>query len=258
MLRDLQTQFRVGLLGGDAAPALASIENDVITPAQRFGIYRNNVLGSLAGALAAAFPVIERLVGERFFRAAARSFVQQSPPTVPQLLAYGDGFPAFLEAFPPAQSVRYLGDVGRLEWGRVDSMFAADAPALEPSALTSLPPEALADLLFAAHPATRLIRSAQFPIHTIWQVNQPSNPDPRPVDPGLGAEAVLVTRPGLAVETNPVTPGDAVFVQCLLQQQPLAAAAEAALGAEPDFDLQGALAAHLGRGTFSRVMQASR
>ena len=258
MLRDLQTRFRVGLLGGDAEPAMASIEQDAITPAQRFGIYRNNVLGSLAGALAAAFPVVERLVGQRFFRAAARAFVQQSPPSVPQLLAYGEGFPAFLEAFPAAASVPYLGDVGRLEWARVEAMFAADAAPLDPAALTSVPPEALAELRFTAHPATRLVGSTRFPIHTIWLVNQPENPDARPVNPALGPQAALVTRPGLALETVAVTPGDAAFVEALLRHDPLGEAAEAALTSEPGFDLQTALAAHLKRGTFSLIMQSCR
>ena len=258
MLRDLQTRFREGLLGGDAGPAMAAIEEDAITPAQRFGIYRNNVLGSLAGALAAAFPVIERLVGQRFFQAAARAFVQQSPPSVPQLLAYGDRFPAFLEAFPPAAGEPYLGDVGRLEWARVEAMFAADAMPLDPAALTSVPPDALADLRFAAHPATRLVPSARFPIHTIWRVNQPDNPNPRPVDLKLGSQAALVTRPGLAVETVAISPGNAAFVHALLQHQPLGEAAEAALTAEPEFDLQQGLAAHLKGGTFMQVMQSSR
>ncbi len=48
-------------------------------PAQRFAIYRNNVIVGLIDALADTYPVTEELVGEAFFRAMAREHTGGSP-----------------------------------------------------------------------------------------------------------------------------------------------------------------------------------
>jgi len=54
--------------------------------ARRFGVYRNNVFVSLVEALATRFPVCLELVGDDFFRAMARTFVELSPPRSPLLM----------------------------------------------------------------------------------------------------------------------------------------------------------------------------
>ena len=48
--------------------------------AQRFGIYRNNVLSACTQALADTFPVCQALVGEAFFSGLALAFAQQHLP----------------------------------------------------------------------------------------------------------------------------------------------------------------------------------
>ena len=93
----------------------------------RFAVHRNNVTVSLVAALAARFPVVERLVGEEFFRAMARAYVKREPPRSPVLLHYGATFPGFIEEFEPARTLAYLGDVARLELARGRAYHAADA-----------------------------------------------------------------------------------------------------------------------------------
>src|SRR5690349_19822275 len=55
----------------------------------RAAVYRRNVLANLHDALAAAYPVVRRLVGEAFFREAARQFTQAHPSTSGDLHAFG-------------------------------------------------------------------------------------------------------------------------------------------------------------------------
>ncbi len=88
-------------------------------PQTRFAVYRNNVMMSLIDALADTYPVVQRLVGEDFFRAMARVFAQAKPPRSAVMAYYGRDFAAFIDAFPPAASVPYLADVARLEMARV-------------------------------------------------------------------------------------------------------------------------------------------
>lgn len=85
--------FRRGIFS-DALPQGVTAR-DPAEADQRFAVYRNNVLHSLGRALAARFPVIERLVGADFFNAMARVYAEADPPNSPMLFAWGAGSPNF-------------------------------------------------------------------------------------------------------------------------------------------------------------------
>jgi hypothetical protein len=104
---------------------------------RRFDVYRNNVFVGLIEALERRYPVCMTLVGEDFFRAMARVYVELSPPRSPVLLTYGNDFAEFVETFPPAASLPYLADVVRLENARVAAFHARDAVPLSTEAMAS-------------------------------------------------------------------------------------------------------------------------
>ena len=107
-LPKLQTAFRLALLGGDAGARSAfRALVDAGDPAaeERIEVYRNNVFASLTDVLEETFPVICRLVDERFFSYAAHEFILAHPPDRPCLSEYGSGFADFLESFPPCREL---------------------------------------------------------------------------------------------------------------------------------------------------------
>ena len=255
MLRDLQDAFRRGVFVGDERDAVALIRRSGITPEQRLSIYRNNTYGSLINVLQAAYPVVCRLVGERFFRYAARGFVAGSPPTAPRLSAYGGGLGDYLAGFEPARSVPYLADVARLEWARHEAYFAADAVPIAPVALQAVAPERYAGLRFDLHPSVRLV-SSPFAVLSIWRANQPENETVPRVDPRAGGERAMAIRPNVQVELVPLAVGDWTLVCELATGASLEEAVAVAGAAEPTFDLQRALLEHLTRGTFRAFRDA--
>lgn len=156
-LAELQRDFARGVLHGEV-PALGF--GGRIAPADALRIHRNTVMGALAGALRISCPTVEALVGEEFFDAAAAIFAEANPPTAAGLMAYGDGFAAFLENFAPAAALPYLGDVARLDRA---IERAAQAPARRrrfalDGAVTLALPQSLA-VITLAWPAD-LIRAA--------------------------------------------------------------------------------------------------
>lgn len=154
---------------------------------RRFSVYRNNVQHGLSSALAARFPVVQRLVGAQFFAAMARAFAAQHPPGTPVLHEWGGAFPGFLETFPPVAQLPYLADVARLELTRGRAYHAADAPVADPSALAVVDPSGLC--LTLAPSVTAF--ASRFPAVSIWQANQPgARPGPVPT----GDEYALIAR----------------------------------------------------------------
>lgn len=115
-LHELQYDFRRFLIGETPEPLLRLVDGVGFEPKSRLSIYRNNMLVTLTATLKATFPVVCRLVDDRFFEYAANGFIQHNLPASPCLIEYGEDFPEFLDRFPPAGVLGYLADVARLEW----------------------------------------------------------------------------------------------------------------------------------------------
>lgn len=77
-LAELQSGFDAALRGGPLPAGLTA--RDTSETERRFNVYRNNVVVSLTEALAMRFPVVERLVGEAFFRQMARVYIDLDRP----------------------------------------------------------------------------------------------------------------------------------------------------------------------------------
>jgi hypothetical protein len=247
MLRDLQTEFAAALF--DERPELsARVRAGRFPAAQHLQVYRNNVVASLTGALRAVYPVVEKLVGDGFFRYAAYEYLRAHRPRNGNLHDFGDAFASFLAAFGPAAELPYLPDMARLEWAWHQSFHAADAPTFDLARLGAVPVERHATLRFVLHPSARLLTS-DFPIVRIFEINQETADGNTRVDLAEGGVQVLVIRRGLTVTVEPLAAGEAELLTLLAGQQPLGVAVQAALAARSDFDLTSTLAGHLWRGT---------
>jgi hypothetical protein len=133
-------------------------------------------------------------VGPDFFDEAARRYALAVPSASGDLNEYGAGFGDFLERYPHASSLAYLGDVAHLEWALHESHRAAEAPVCDFAALAAVAPERQGAIRFHLHPAVRLLTSPH-PIVAIWEANQPGR-DGTPARME-GPDHVLVRRIGL-------------------------------------------------------------
>lgn len=209
-------------------------------PSTRFAVYRNNVMVSLIDGLADTYPVVQELVGEEFFRAMAKVFVQSNPPSSRIMAHYGQGFADFLESFPPAASVPYLADVTRLEMARVQAYHSADVSSIEPSVVHAAlaVPELLHSLRLRLHPSVCVIQS-EFAVFSLWAAHQGAlsitsvNPEQ--------TQSALVFRSGLDVSTLEIAAGAGLFVSALGAGETLLDASETATSTDSKFDLIHAL-----------------
>ena len=233
-LGSLQKTFALALLDR-TRPVPAGIRSSVGSSVERrFAVYRNNVFVGLTEALAIRFPVCVALVGGEFFREMARLYTEVSPPRSPLLMAYGDDFGDFVDSFPPAARVPYLGDIARLEAARTRAYHAADAKPLKVEALASLSSCAWGQARVELHPSVEVVRSA-YPIVTIWNAHN-GGAERGPID-GSVPEDALIARPDVEVEIYELPAGGAAFLSCLLRGATFREAADYGESADPDFDL---------------------
>jgi hypothetical protein len=239
-LADIQTGFAAALVDPDRPVPEDLVGPDGSRALRRFAVYRNNVIVGLTEAVAASYPVVQRIVGEQFFRAMARRFVLDEPPRTPLLLEYGAQFPDFVSHFEPAASLPYLPDVARIERAWTEAYHAAEATPIKPLELSGVPADDLPGLILKIHPSVRVVRSTM-PALTIWRMNAGDGPI-EPVDLGAGGEDVLIARPVAEVVAREVPPGGAAFVGALMTGRPLGEAAAVAMEEAADFDLAANLA----------------
>ncbi|KEA64623.1 Glutamate synthase [NADPH] large chain [Marinobacterium lacunae] len=246
MNRTPEADFRQALLNPElSAPAGLWAWNGS-DPTTRFDVYRNNVIVSLIEALESTFSVVQRLVGEQFFRAMAREYLREHMPNHPVLARFGDSFPGFIAEFEPASSLPYLADTARLEWARVQAYHAMDAGPLSAETLQVAlsEPERLPQLRISLHPSAHLLRS-QYAAVSLWAAHQDLIPLSQ-VDPWQPEQA-LILRPQLEVEVIPLDRATAAFTACLIDGLTLGAAVDETLNTHSDFDLNAALALLLQR-----------
>lgn len=238
-LAEFQHGFRRALLHGDDTVLAPLVADDALAPAARIEVYRNNVLSSLTAILKNTYPVVCRLVDERFFDYAADVFVRAHPPDQPCLDEYGERFAAFLVAFPPSRDLGYLPDVARLEWLMQRAALAREHPPLSPSALSQVAPSAAPRLVLHLQPSANYLASP-WPIDQVWRANQLDTDSG--VDLQSGPARIELSRRAGVVVMQRQDAGVFALRAALAQQMPLARATDAALAADLAFDAAAALA----------------
>ena len=249
-LRELQLKFAAMVLDPAGDYAAAHIVANAIPTRERFGFYRNNVMANFRQTLRVVYPVIERLVGADFFDRAADDYQRVHPSSSGDLNRYGQYFADFIETWAPARALPYLADVARLEWLVEKSFHAANRQSLRPIDLVAVPPDRQALLTLDLHPACHLLVSA-YPIHRIWQANQPDAPDDASVDLADGGVFLLVRRHGHAIAIEPLDRGGFCMLSLLAGGRKFGEALRDAVSVQPDFDVAAFLLRHVAGGTFA-------
>lgn len=239
-LRELQRDFSSSLL----APGRAAERQP------GFHVYLGNVYGNWSGALASAYPIARKLVGDPFFDELARAYAAGFPSRSGDLNEYGADFPAFVVEFPGTLDLPYLPDVARMEWLAHRAHFAADTASFDPARLAGIPPEQYGALPLRLTPSSLLLAS-DWPLGRIWEIHQRNYTGELSVDFSSTPGQFLVSRPAWEVRVSALAPGDYWFLHAAGRGAVLGDALEAASAAVPRFDGENALARWVATGVLA-------
>lgn len=243
-LRELQHAVYRSLIDGDGDGAAKQIRADGLAAADRLGIYRNTLYGTLTNALRLSYPAVHRLVGRDFFEDSAQQFIKAEPPRGAYLDEYGAGFADFVARFPAAESVPYLPDVARLEWAVCGALHAPDATALDLEALRVIEEGNHDRVRFVPHPSFGLVR-ASYPVDTIWRaVLEQDDATLTALDLREAPVWLLIQRLATGVDVRRLSEPAWRFASALRAGQPLDEAVDLASGV----DAAALLAGHLAEG----------
>ena len=258
----LRQQMLLRALLGDARPGVVQGWLQPRRVQRGLAAYQAHAGALAERALAAAFPVLQQLLGEDSFAKMARHFWREQPPTDGDLACWGAGLPAFLATVPTLADEPYLPDTARLEWAwhRVQSAAdapadtAADAPADDavqgPAGLALLGTQEPEHLQLHLPPGSAVLFSA-WPVFSLWQAHRSTAEDRfdavrLALAEGRGEQG-LVTRQGWVPQVQALPAAEARFTAALLAGRSLAQALDDAEQETGDagFDFQAWLLAAL-------------
>jgi hypothetical protein len=245
-LAAFQDAFVTALAQRTAAPIAAWLPEGDNQPAG-LAVYGNTIAKGCVDALAANFPTVASLVGDDWFGAAAALFAREHPPSGAALLAYGEAFPDWLEAFPPVADLPYLPAIAWMDWRWTTALFApeaepltADAFALEPEVLAAARPRLHPSLAFAWFDAG---------LPGLWLAAR--EPEPHEMELVDDPQGILIVRPADAVTARVLDRAGFAFLAAARDGASLGEAITAAAQADPAADLATLFAALIADGVFS-------
>jgi len=227
-LAELQRNFISDCLSGQLTSTNTLLAKDIdtslISAPSLMAIYQNSSIGNIIQAMKLTYPVIEKLVGEDFFRASCKEFISAHWPKSANMDDYGVEYADFLASFEPAKQLVYLKDVAQLEWLFHLSSLAGDSIAVDWTCLSTVDADEALEVRLLLAPSVKLINSP-FSIGQIWQMNQENSLEYREIN--LAQKTSLVVfRSGLKTEVMAVTEGEFAFLSSFYQNQSLANAIE--------------------------------
>ncbi|WP_339067495.1 DNA-binding domain-containing protein [Teredinibacter turnerae] len=241
-LQEFQKQFTAHLIESSHAfgveHALCDYPREELDA--RLAIYRNNVFRGLIDTLGSHFPATKNLVGDTYFDAIGKAYLEKNLPQSAASTALGETFPVFIRTFPPVKGLPYLADVARLDWAYHNAYHAREAAALEPTAFQLIHPDALGKAKFELHPSCKLIQS-DYAVFTLWEFARDSVKKTLEDDIEQ-AQAALVLRPNAEVNVYHLTAGLTAFFDRLIDGAALSQALAAGLDHSDEFNPSEAVA----------------
>jgi hypothetical protein len=254
-LAALQRDFGAAIASRDKAAETAPIfRGPPETALARLSVYRGNVVGACTKALAGAYPIVAKIVGESFFEGLAREYMRRFPSTSGDLNEFGAQLGRFVARFEHTRDLPYLPDVARMEWLAHRAYYARDAVAPDPVRLASALEREDGALRLGFAPACALLASP-WPLTRIWEVHQEDYQGEFSVDLEAGPERILIYRPQFRVLVGTLSTGSYRFLERCRAGATVGAALDAALVAEPGFDLGAGLAVWLGAGVIDEATE---
>lgn len=160
---------------------------------QGLAAYRANAAAVARRALAATFPTLAQVLGEKAFAALAAAHWQRCPPHRGDLACWGAELPEAIACDPQLAGEPYLADLARLDGCVHRAGFAADDEGA-PSGLQALADGDPAALWLRLRAGSAVVASA-YPIVTIWLAHRPAAEAATDADAREAAHAVAAPGP---------------------------------------------------------------
>jgi hypothetical protein len=156
----IQHDFQEYLLRATAGIVDHVAGTDRVPLPTRLRIYSDAYYSRLTEALAANFPALAELLGEKDFGRLAAEYIATHDSRFASIRYYGDELAQFLATEPRYRPVPLLADLARWEWTMAAVFDSADAAPIDARALSGRAPAEWATIRLTFHPSVHVLEFA--------------------------------------------------------------------------------------------------
>ncbi len=190
---------------------------------ERLDIYANMYFHRLLAVLKEDYPATFKVLGETGFHNLVTGYLIAHPPTEPSVFHAGRHLGRHVRA-NPIEQFPFLADLASLERALVESFVAADAVALDSSAMRAIDPAAWPRLRLRVHPATLIVACGWSVGELLRAIEEGRDWQP----PRHRREHVLVWRKDATVFYRVLESAELAALECAMRGSSFTAICEAA------------------------------
>lgn len=197
-LERLQADFMAYILGDDRAMAGKTRATRKADAETLLGVYRNAFPLRLLEALGTNFPRLKIVLGDADFDRMGRAYIAAVPPRHFSIRWYGGALPQYLAETSPWNAAPALAELAGFEWALAACFDAADAAALDASAIRAVPPGDWPGMTLSFHPSLRVFVS-RWTVPELWNALENASdtaPAPKPTERSKPAPFALWRQEG--------------------------------------------------------------
>ncbi len=201
-LNAVLNDFHDAILTQDNAHAISHLKpNPRITPQAQIAIYIGGYHIRLTSAIRTDYPALFNILGEETFNVLARDYIEANPSADFNLDRYPHGFANFVAAqqIPP-----FARNVARFESTIAQVFMLPDSDALDATRLTSLAPNAFANLVLMTRTACQLL-ALEFDVDTYITT---THANPQMPTPPMQPTHLCLVRHENEVKRHPLSPAE--------------------------------------------------
>jgi hypothetical protein len=143
-------------LPGDGLDAVV-LGDERLSASERVDIYASMYFYRLLDVLKEDYPATLAILGDDNFHNLVTGYLLEYPPSEPSVFYCGRYLSRFLGGHNMGKERPDISDLAALERATVEVFHAADAPALDPSAMRAIPADQWASTRLRTHPASTIL-----------------------------------------------------------------------------------------------------
>ncbi len=218
-LQAIQQQMLQAVLAEKAPPTNAIRSDDIADVESRLAIYRHGYRIRLRDALRTEFSGLQCMAGQRF-DALLDKYIDAHPSEHYNIRWHGSGVAAFLAYARPWRDKPQLAEMARLDWAISTAFDAANETSVGMAELSSVPPDAWANLQLLMQENLQLLGSL-YNIDAFRRAADNGAPRPR-LRRFDQAHQVMVWRKGTTVHYRKLDPDEWPVLAAAMRGEPFA------------------------------------
>ncbi|NQZ05783.1 MAG: putative DNA-binding domain-containing protein [Algicola sp.] len=215
-LKTIQQDFMAFLQGKPSQMTKHIKSQQPVATSTRLGIYQNAYISRLRETIDSDHPILGSYLGDDLFDQMVPAYIEQYPSSYPSLRDFCQHIPQFLRDNAPFSEHPILAELAAFEQILINAFDAADATAVGPEKLGTIPPQSWPTMKLRFRPCVQRF-GAHWNCVQSWQMLKQEKQPPPPQQLTTPTLWILWRNPERLTEFRSMEPDEAMLLDLALK-----------------------------------------